>query len=128
MTGASPEMAKPTIREVSAAEVAQLRGSHGNWTPNLGGRHSPAASEAEGLLSDLQNQMKDGARTFLVEWSGSKIPRGAAIDGVAIAWTQNGMVTGAGGVDLGTYERLVEFGGASGREHKMLIFASKVGT
>lgn len=125
MTGASPDMAKPTIREVSTAEVSELRGAHGNWKPDLGGRHSAEAAATEDLIAGLQNQMKEGATTFLVEWQGSKIPRGAAIDGIAIAWTQNGMVTGAGGEQLGTYERLVEFGGPSGREHKMLIFAQR---
>lgn len=72
----------------------------------------------------LLQQFAERAKAFfLLEWEGNKIPRGADINGKKVAWTQNGLVTSDDGVDIGTYERLVEFGGASGKEQKMLIFA-----
>jgi hypothetical protein len=58
---------------------------------------------------------------FLLTWEGSKIPRGATVDGVQIGWTQHGLVTGAGGEQLGEYERITEFGGATGNTQVMLI-------
>lgn len=128
MTGTSPNLATPTVRPVTAEEVAQLRQTHGKWTPNLGGHHSADAAFLEMIVGAAQDEMKTGAETYLVEWQGSKIPRGASIHGIAIGWTQNGIVSGTQGENLGTYERLVEFGGESGREHKMLVFAPKSGT
>ena len=62
------------------------------------------------------------SKIFHLKWEGNKIPRGAVVEGVEIAWTQNGQVTGIGGQMIGTYDRLVEFGGASGKEQQMLIF------
>ena len=118
----SPDMAAPTVRAVTTDEVSELRETHGKWTPNLGGGRN------ESNVTALQDLMKHGADTFLVEWQGSKVPRGAEINGVPIGWTQNGMVSGTGGEALGTYERLVEYGGESGREQKMLIFANSSGT
>jgi hypothetical protein len=58
---------------------------------------------------------------FLLTWEGSKIPRGASIDSTPIGWTQNGMVTGTNGQQLGYYERLEEFGGPSGNRQSMLV-------
>jgi hypothetical protein len=58
---------------------------------------------------------------FRMEWEGSKIPRGASINGVEIGWTQHGIVTGKNSEQLGYYEREVEFGGDSGSKHVMVI-------
>ena len=58
---------------------------------------------------------------FLLEWEGNKIPRGASINGKEIAWTQNGVVVSADNQTVGVYERLVEFGGTSGNEQKMIV-------
>lgn len=74
------------------------------------------------LTSDLLTKQAQKARaTYLVEWQGSKIPRGAVIEGNVIEWTQNGVVV-AGGKDIGVYERLLEFGGTNRQDHKMIIF------
>ena len=61
---------------------------------------------------------------FLLEWEGNKIPRDAEINGKKVGWTQNGLVVGTNGEDIGTYERLVEFGGPSRKEQKMLVFVN----
>lgn len=75
---------------------------------------------ATSLLQKTAERAKD---IFLLEWVGHKIPRGAVINGKAIGWTQNGMVVSDHGEDIGTYERTIESGGASGKEQKMLVFA-----
>jgi hypothetical protein len=65
---------------------------------------------------------KRAKKIFHLKWEGNKIPEGAIIEGTEIAWTQNGQVTGVDGKMIGTYDRLVEFGGASGKEQQMLVF------
>ena len=96
--------------------------------------NSPQADEkgkgvslGDAKLNETANGMivrwRERARKiFHLKWEGSKIPRGAVIEGTEIAWTQNGQVTGVGGKMIGTYDRLVEFGGASGNEQQMLVF------
>jgi hypothetical protein len=60
------------------------------------GRDPMAFAQAliAGAAADCDNH-------FLLLWNGTKIPRGAEIDGVEIAWTQHGIITGKGGVRLG---------------------------
>lgn len=77
-------------------------------------------AQATGLLRRIAERAKE---IFLLEWEGNKIPRGAVICGKSITWTQHGRVISEGDEDIGTYERLVEFGGKSGKEQKMLVFA-----
>ena|SRR3989344_388238 len=72
-----------------------------------------------GLLCKIAERAKE---IFLLEWDGNKIPRGAVVCGMSIGWTQHGLVTSESGQSIGTYERLVEFGGASHNEQKMLVF------
>jgi len=77
--------------------------------------------QVERVLSRFRER---AAKVLLLQWIGSKIPRTAVIDGQEIGWTQNGMVAGTKGENIGTYVRLVEFGGESGKEHAMLVFVS----
>jgi len=73
------------------------------------------------IVKMTEHALKDGAEPFVLEWVGTKIPRGFKVNGVEIAWTQHGIVTGVGGEHLGTYERLKEWGGPDKDEHAMLI-------
>lgn len=127
MTGFAPNVAKPIVREISSEEVDRLREQYGTWKPDLGNRSTQSAPLLETRLDELQDKEKERAgKTYLVEWSGGKSPRGAQINGIAIGWTQNGFVTGTAGEQIGTYERLVESGGDSRQEQKIIIFASGV--
>lgn len=72
------------------------------------------------LLGKIAEEAGGGYR---LRWRGSKIPRGATVGGVSIGWTQNGIVTGTGGERLGTYERVVEWGGPGRDEHEIMIYA-----
>lgn len=75
------------------------------------------------LNSMLLEKLAARARAFfLLEWEGSKIPRGAVIAGHTIAWTQNGQVLTESGEFIAVYARLSEFGGTSRREQKMVVF------
>jgi len=99
------------LREVTAADIAG-----GASAVNLGDRTT------EARLDSLLRKMRSGKRVFLLDWEGSKVPRGVVIDGKEIAWTQNSMVTSTERKHIGTYERTVEYGGASGEHHQMVIY------
>lgn len=71
-----------------------------------------------------KSNVERGSTPIKLEWKGTKIPRGLSINGVPIAWTQHGIVTGENGQRLGTYKRLVEFGGPNHDEHVMLVVPS----
>lgn len=75
-------------------------------------------------LNEYLAKVREGREMYLVAWRGSKIPRGVKVKGYQIVWTQNGVVTASGGMQIGTYQRLKEFGGDSGDEHIMVIYLS----
>ncbi len=75
-------------------------------------------------LNEYLAKLREGREMYLVSWRGSKIPRGVKIKWYEIVWTQNGAVTVSGGMQMGTYQRLVEFGGDSRDEHVMVIYLS----
>ena len=77
------------------------------------------------LLGSLQSTKKN---RFIMEWRGSKIPRGAKLGGQNIAWIQHGYIygeypDGRHGDELGFYNRLAEF--ADGDFHKIEIFTDQ---
>lgn len=87
--------------------------------------HSPQTQALEAQVNALLQSQRDRSKhIFLLEWQGNKIPRDAEILGKKIAWTQNGTVVVDGGKNIGTYERLVEFGGNSRNEQMMVIFTN----
>ena len=91
---------------------------------DLGGSHNFVAALSEIKIDSLRRCIRESqTRVFLLKWQGNKIPRGAQILGHTIAWTQHGIVRNKDGKQIGTYDRLVEFGGDSSREQWMLIFA-----
>ena len=102
-----------TITEI-AGTIASLQKGKG---VDLG--DETTNSNVNKILSAMRHHAN---KVFHLQWEGNKIPRGALIEGAEIAWTQNGMVSGSKGENIGTYERLVEFGGASGKEQQMLVF------
>ena len=111
------------VQEITDELVEQLTQEHGHRGVNLGGAHDPSASIAEAGVNDLIGRIRKlGGRRFLLVWEGSKIPRDARVLDYEIGWTQNGRVRTTSGEDIGTYDRLVEFGGAGGKQQKMLIY------
>jgi hypothetical protein len=57
----------------------------------------------------------------ILKWKGSKIPRGETIAGVEVAWAQHGVLSGADGEMIGSYVRLVTFGGPNADEHEISV-------
>jgi len=76
---------------------------------------------AKALISQMLQNSKN---VFVMEWKGSKVPRKGRISDKEIGWTQHGMITSTNSEHLGTYERLIEFGGANQDEHVMVIGTS----
>lgn len=70
----------------------------------------------------INKRIHSSSEILLLEWEGNKIPRGAKIGNKEIAWTQHGIVTDKNGDDIGTYERIVEFGGVSKYQQVMLVY------
>lgn len=109
------------VREITDEEVERFIQEYNPRGVNLGGTHS--ALIAEENVNDLISRIREsGGRRFLLVWEGNKIPRGARVLGYEIGWTQNGQVRTTSGEDIGNYDRLVEFGGADGKQQKMLIY------
>lgn len=91
--------------------------------PDLGGRHSPEAALAELQLGEIMLQVRRlQRRVFELTWEGNKVPRGAEVLGHSIAWTQHGIVYTEGGKEIGSYTRITEFGGPTGKAHKMHVY------
>lgn len=111
----------------SAVKVTKLeRRPDGSLGPEAKlGASSEEQQELQTAMNGLLRRMAERARhIFLLEWEGNKVPRGTVVDGKTIAWTQNGMVTSQSGDEIGVYERLVEFGGKTGRQQQMLVFVN----
>lgn len=104
--------------------ITQLELLYGSPSPKvmLGATNDKERQIEDGLNNLLQRVSELSTKIFLLEWEGNKIPRGTRINGKPIGWTQHGMVTSDQGQTIGTYERLSEFGGESGREQKMVVF------
>ncbi len=103
----------------------------GLYDPNgvdLGGKYSLEALFNEIRIDGLIERCREkGGPVYLLVWEGNKIPRGAKIMGHEIVWTQNGLVSASLGAversfDIGTYDRLVEFGGKTGNLQVMMVY------
>jgi len=57
---------------------------------------------------------------YLLEWKGSRVPRGATIGNRVVGWTQHGLVLNKDGAQFGLYERMKDFEGPD-HESEMLV-------
>lgn len=57
-----------------------------------------------------------------IKWEGGRNVIGV-INGEFIGYAQHGILKSDDGTDLGTYERVVEFGGDNGDEHEIKAWA-----
>lgn len=108
-----------TVREITRDELEQVGADQQPKDVSLGGGHTMAADQLNGLRRRIAQD--PNTRLFLLSWQGNKIPRGANILGYEVVWTQNGAVNTNDG-PIGTYDRLVEFGGATSKEQVMLCY------
>ena len=91
----------------------------GEATPAAANRYPADPMLAAKQLLDHVRQSSDN--DCIMRWKGTKIPRGAMIDGVPVAWAQHGIIRGPEGQELAYYERMREFAGPNGDEHALLI-------
>lgn len=73
---------------------------------------------AKQLLTELRAREQ---KSYRLHWTGTKVPRGATIDGQPISWTQHGIVYVKDGTTKGYYTRVQEWSGQNQDEHEMLI-------
>ena len=112
-----------SVQEVTDEQITELTQENKPRGVNLGGAHSESARGAETNVNNLMSRIrKSGGRRFILSWEGNKVPRGARVLDHEIAWTQNGQVSTTSGEGIGTYDRLVEFGGTTGKEQKMVVY------
>jgi len=79
--------------------------------------------EADKRFNVLLSRIKKSCKhAYILKWEGSKVPRGAVVGSETLAWTQNGCANNQSGEIVGTYERVVEFGGDSRREQVMIVY------
>lgn len=73
------------------------------------------------LLAEARKYCK---HAYILRWEGGKIPRGAVVGSEILSWTQNGCAHNQSDDIVGTYERVVEFSGDSGKEQVMIVYMS----
>lgn len=111
------------VQEITNEQVKREVSEYNPRGVNLGGKHDASAAVAEANVNELIGRIRESeGRKFLLVWEGNKVPRGAHVLEHERSWTQNGEVRTTSRETIGTYDRLVEFGGASGTEQKMLIY------
>lgn len=90
------------------------------------GVENETEKKIEENVNRLLKQLKGRATNFyLLSWQGNKAPYGVELNGKRIGWTQHGIVSSEEGKTIGFYDRLIEFGGETGRDHQMLIYEVK---
>ena len=105
------------VLEIDDDTIDQILQGHPPISVNLGDQKLNSI-----LNASLQQARGNGGRRFYLKWNGSKVPRGAEICGHILAWTQHGRVITDQNQDIGTYDRLIEFGGPSKEEQHMIVY------
>lgn len=82
-------------------------------------------SDKQTALNRITEHEKNMGKTFLLKWRGGRVPRGTAVWDKKISWTQDGVVSDNEYKKIGTYIRLIQFGGESRRNHEILVFLDK---
>lgn len=90
---------------------------------NLGGGFNLEAAFAEANIDAFTAHMRNqGGRVFLLKWEGGKVPRGAKVLDHEIAGIQNREVINSKYQGIGTYVRIVEFGGPNRKSHVIVVY------
>jgi hypothetical protein len=59
-------------------------------------------------ITKLVQESSFDKEIYLLEWEGTRVPRGAIIKGKEVGWTQHGFIYDKQGQILGYYERLID--------------------
>ena len=79
--------------------------------------------QLDGRVNAILGRMKkNSSHAYILRWEGNKVPRGAVVGSETLSWTQNGCAHNETGEIVGTYERVVEFGGDKGNEQAMIVY------
>jgi hypothetical protein len=125
----------PGDQEAMSAKIHSLHLQHAwdgtSWNGERLINPVRAAHLGRGLLAapppEEERVLDDNAGEFLsIGWVGGRQPTGR-INGREIAGAQDGILTAEDGTDLGTYERVVEFGGPNGDQHEIKAWPRCIG-
>lgn len=103
-----------TVARFPTVKIAELIhvGEGIEPTVDLGTAQSPIVTLSDLYNEELCNAMVGalfrlpGTKKYILDWKGSRVPRGAVIGEQQIMWTQNGMVSDHAGQHIGTYVRI----------------------
>jgi hypothetical protein len=113
-----PPNPEVTVQELTVADGV-LRASD----PSVKIDDTQWAGEVTAQITGLIGRMQTAAKAaYLLTWHGRKVPRGAVVGDHMITYTQSGVVTADFGDEIGTYQRLVEFGGPDRTLQQMVVF------
>ena len=74
------------------------------------------------LLKRIMSRRTKGIKGDTIRWSGSKAPRGVKWGSTTLGWAQHGVLYDQKGEDVGTYHRVIEFGGKDGDIQEILAW------
>jgi len=119
------EVREVELRELSRDDLQQL----GPHYPEVNVGDVGVSANLNSIVAAIRESPQQ--RVFLLKWKGnSRVPAGVEVAGHIIRWTQHGFVRtltdDKANDTAGTYDRLVDCGGADGEEHEMLIYISSV--
>lgn len=83
---------------------------------------SPVVTVAKPTDQSLASAVHPDAVMYVVSWIGSKVPRGAVIDGHTVEYANGGFVRDTDGYLFARFVRLLEFGGKERNEHVLHVF------
>lgn len=76
---------------------------------------------SELIARSLIDTLMSRGHLYVMQWRGTKIPRGATIGGAEVGWAQHGIISGKQGQKLGYYKRDIQFGGPGEDFHQIRI-------
>ena len=113
----NPGRPNVTIREITAADAKRLQWK--SQHPGLSFGDSSLELFAEAINRHAAE--RPGTRYFKLSWVGDNVPQGAIVLDQTISWTQNSRVVSDKRVLIGSYIRLVRFGGLFNNQHVIVV-------
>lgn len=108
----------PKVVEVTAVNVQTLVAKH-----RLPGLDLGAKMAELGIHRRIVEHREKGGKVFLIHWLGNKVPHGAEILGHIVTWAAKQVVVSES-TQIGTFDRLITFGGPGKNVQLILVYAS----
>lgn len=110
--------ASPTVTEVTGSNLQTILAKHRLPGIDLGQKTAEL-----GVHRRIVEHRESGGKVFLIHWLGNKVPHGAVILGQAVTWAAKQVVVSET-TQIGTFDRLITFGGPGKNVQLMLVYVS----